>query len=136
MLLILKFFPPREPRQNPLCSKHPSPSRRLGVTKDHDPVTSDTGSAASKAEHNPRRANRDRAATEGKLQVERLGTSKIEAEKVKAQRSERSRQLVENKDQAFSHGLESRQLVENMGSYFCKAVNILKSQAISLERTL
>jgi hypothetical protein len=44
----------------------------------------------------------------------------------RSQRSERSRQLIENKDLLFSHVLESRQLAENRLLSLLKAVNILK----------
>jgi hypothetical protein len=48
-----------------------------------------------------------------RFEIERLEESKIEAANVKTQRSERSRQLTENKDSSFSHELESRQGIES-----------------------
>jgi hypothetical protein len=52
--------------------------------------------------------------------VERLGESKIEAEKVKAQRSERSQEVIENKGQYFFHSLQSQEVLENKEVIFVK----------------
>jgi hypothetical protein len=48
---------------------------------------------------------------------------------------ERSRQLIENKDQLFSQGLESRQLTETMGVKAIKAVNMLKIRTLLIRTT-
>jgi hypothetical protein len=43
----------------------------------------------------------------------------------KTERSERSRQVIENKGQHFFQALQSRQVKENKGLIFCKAVRLL-----------
>jgi hypothetical protein len=65
----------------------------------------------------PQSANRGRAATEYRFQIEnlieRLEESKIKAANVKSQRSERSQEVVENKGKCFSHRPQSQEVSEN-----------------------
>jgi hypothetical protein len=67
-----------------------------------------------------------------RFQIERLEESGIAAANAKTQRSERSRQLIENKDRPFSHALESRQIAENNMVIQLKAVSLLKRQAVTV----
>jgi hypothetical protein len=67
-----------------------------------------------------------------RFQIERLEESRIAAANPKTQRSERSRQLIENKDRLFSHALESRHIAENNMVIQLKAVNLLKRQAVTV----
>jgi hypothetical protein len=52
------------------------------------------------------------------------------ARPAKTQRTERSRQLTENKYRWFSHEAESRQRAENMDVKRMKAVNVLKTKPV------
>jgi len=115
---------------------------RLRVTGDECPMTSKAGSFARQArESPPQRTGHDRVRARNRFEIESLvenltGLEKftIGAGNVETQSYERSRQPIENKDQLFSRGSESRQLDENRWLIFCKAVNILKNQVISLRR--
>jgi hypothetical protein len=49
----------------------------------------------------------------------------------RTQRSERSRQLIENKDRSFFRTLESRQVTQNRNVTICKAVNLQKDRILA-----
>ena len=105
MLLILRWFSAREAGQDPPQSGNARANDRFEIAD---------------SENLSGRPRAGRAATGDGFQIERLEESRIEAEDLKTQRSERSQEVVENKGKCFSHRERSQEVYENTGLIFVK----------------